>query len=267
MNLKQAEIILEKVNRLYKTMKLDERNIDVFEQDLMLSYIRQLYDVFAPEQVANTRIRPELPPRAVAPKPAPKPEPKPKPKPVPVPKVEVKKEAPPAPVVPELVRPPAPAPVPEPIPTPPPAPKPEPVKVEKPTPPPAPKPAPTPVPKPPAAPTPAPEKDPVGLSTAEQEELFDHDEATELSEKLSQLPIKNLTRAMGLNEKIFTINELFEGDSKAFDETIKTLNNFRTFGEARIYLSAYAAHRYKWLDNKRKKKARNFIKLIRRRYN
>ena len=50
MNIKQANIILEKINRLYKSMTLDPSNIDEFEQDLMLSYIRQLHQAFSPNE-------------------------------------------------------------------------------------------------------------------------------------------------------------------------------------------------------------------------
>jgi len=71
MNLKQAEIVLEKITRLYESMKLDERNIDVFEQDLMLSYIRQLYESFSPEKPVAKRIHPVLPPKETASTPKP----------------------------------------------------------------------------------------------------------------------------------------------------------------------------------------------------
>ncbi len=241
MNLKQAEIILEKINRLYNTMKLDERNVDVFEQDLMLSYIRQLYDVFAPEQKVVSRNRPVLP------KPESKVPPKPEPKPV------------------------APKPKQETPPPPPPKPEPEPEKVVAPKPPKVPKvvqEGPPPAAKPaPPKPTPAPAiSSTKGLSIEDQRELFDDAEATELSEKLSQLPIKDLTKAMGLNEKIFTINELFGGDNKAFNEALKTLNSFRNFEEARKYLSENIASRFDWTDKAKKKKARNFIRLVQRRY-
>jgi len=42
MNLQQAKITLEKINRLYQSMTLDS-SIDEHEQQLMLNYIRQFY--------------------------------------------------------------------------------------------------------------------------------------------------------------------------------------------------------------------------------
>ena len=84
---------------------------------------------------------------------------------------------------------------------------------------------------------------------------------------MGELPIKDLTKAMGLNEKIFTINELFGGDGKAFDTALKTLNTFNSFEQAKAYLSENFAGQYKWNSRSKKKKAINLIKLVKRRYN
>ena len=245
MNLKQAEIVLEKITRLYKSMKLDERNIDVFEQDLMLSYIRQLHESFSPGKPISTRKDTALPPKAEVPKPVVKEPVKvtPAPKPV-VPKVETPKivEAPKVVTPPKVVE--------------------VPKVVETPIVPEPPKPAPKPTP----APAPKPVKPAAGLSPAHRAELFEFKEATELSEKLSMQPIRDLTKAMGLNEKIFTINELFGGESKVFDETIKKLNTFSSFERASEYLASGVAHTYDWPGRSRKKKALNFIQLVKRRY-
>ena len=46
MNLLQAKTQLEKIIALYKSMSADEKNISAIERDLMLSYIRGLYDNF-----------------------------------------------------------------------------------------------------------------------------------------------------------------------------------------------------------------------------
>ncbi|MFT5169060.1 MAG: hypothetical protein ACI8P3_004308 [Saprospiraceae bacterium] len=222
MNLRQAEIILEKITRLYKTMKIDERNIDVFEQDLMLSYIRQLYDSFAPNTPVSERVKPVLPP------------------------IEKKQ-------IDEVKEPVKAAPVPKPV---------ESKAIETPVVVAVPKPVAPPTP--PVAPVAAPE---TGLSPADRIALFEVKDATDLSEKLSQAPIRDLTKAMGLNDKIFTINELFGGDSKAFDDTIRKLNTFITFDTAKDFLATGAAYTYDWANRGRKKKAINFINLVKRRYN
>ncbi|MEM9919645.1 MAG: hypothetical protein AAF990_16230 [Bacteroidota bacterium] len=270
MDLKQAKIILEKINRLYQSMTLDEKNIDIFEQDLMLSYIRQLYGAFSSEEATKESSGqksmgatvPPLPkvPKAVEQKVAPA-------KPAPPPVVEVKKEVVAKPPVEEI-----PVEVPEEVLK---HVAPEPVKVN-PTPP-----APKVVepPQPVVAKVVPPDPEPVKVPkveavrpavqtprSSEADALFEHKEATDLSEKLSQMPVKDLTKAMGLNEKILTINELFGGDNKAFDETMSALNGLSNIHEARAYLTAKVISRYGWATKEKKKKARRFVNLIRRRY-
>ena len=227
MNIKQANIILEKINRLYKSMTLDPSNIDEFEQELMLSYIRQLHDAFSKGRKPKKKSKTELPPVVDIPKQVSKPKAK-------TTKRQSKSTAPPEP-------------------------KPQEVKSEAPPPEPKPNPAPSSKSQTPKVAT--------TLSNDELNELFDHKEAKELSEKLSALPIKDLTKAMGLNEKIFTINELFGGDGKAFDTALKTLNTFNNFDQAKAYLCENIANQYNWTSRGKKKKAINLIKLIRRRYN
>jgi len=236
MNLKQAKIILEKINRLYQSMTLDEKSIDVFEQDLMLSYTRQLYAAFSTEEEAQMNVLAEakLPQARVAPK-------------APAPKAK-------APVVEVVKAPPPPVEIPEPVVE---VKKEEPVvavKVEKP-------PVKVEAPKPPAP------KVAKLAGAEEQEALFEQEEVTDLSGKLSQMPVKDLNKAMGLNEKILTVNELFGGDKKLFEDAMKTLNGFSTLEEAKIYLTNGIAAKYDWAAKSKSKKARVFINLIRRRYN
>ena len=44
MNLQKAKILLEKINALHRSMNMDQGNIASIERDLMLSYVRQLYE-------------------------------------------------------------------------------------------------------------------------------------------------------------------------------------------------------------------------------
>ena len=238
MDLQKAKILLDKINALYNNMSADKKNISTIERDLMKSYVQQLYESFLDM-----------------------------PKAAPVRKaVEIIKSAPkpqPAPVVVEKKKEPAPPP-PPPKPTPPPPPP----KVEKTVAPPPPKPAPPPPPKPqPPKPKPAPVKrTPSAAATPELEELFDFDTAKELSEKLSQMPITDIKKGMGLNERILTLNELFGADKAMFDLTIDTLNKLPNFDEAKIFLMKNAAAKYNWAAKDKKKKAKTFIKLVKRRY-
>ncbi len=95
-------------------------------------------------------------------------------------------------------------------------------------------------------------------------ELFHVQKAKDLSEQLSESKISDLTEAMGINEKIFTINELFDGDAALFDQTISVLHGSSSLQEAQDYLAKGVAQDLDWSSRDKKKKAKNFIKLVRR---
>jgi hypothetical protein len=156
--------------------------------------------------------------------------------------------------------------------TPPPPPKVEVVPNRVPTPRPAPRPTAVETPKvemqvPPvrvAPPPPAPK--PVKAKISEEhEDLFEFQEATDLSERLSQSPIKDLNKAMGINERILTTNELFDGNGDALKDALSTINRLSNFDDAKDYL-ANIAEIYDWASKKKKKKAKIFVKLVRRRF-
>ncbi|RMG78125.1 MAG: hypothetical protein D6714_18640 [Bacteroidetes bacterium] len=244
MDLQKAKILLEKIQALHKSMSADAGHISAIEKDLMLSYVRQLYDACLTQ---NHEVQKNEPPKveiikSTSKRTAPKPPPKPV---LEVPQMEEK---------PEKVPPPPPK-----------RPAPRTIELSEDL-----KemadsaPAPDPAPAPP--PTPRPAARPKTTVPPEIDELFEEPHAKELSEKLSLLPIKDLRKAMGLNEKIFTINELFGGDQSAFDATIATLNGVKNFEQAKAYLIENVAMKFNWTDKNKKKKAANFIKLVRRRY-
>lgn len=273
MDLNRAKILIEKINSLHKSMGADATHISAIEKDLMKSYVRQLYEVVITEASSPTKAAPKVEIIKSTPKPTTRKKYTPPPKPVELEVIvpdaveeieEIPVPAPPKPVrtAPRVIAVPdslteykAPAPIPTPKPTPPPAPVPTP-PVAKPTPP---------VPTPPPAPRPA-STTGYHAEDEEMEELFEQGAARELSEKLSNLPIRDLKKAMGLNEKIFTMNELFGGSQPDYDATIDALNRMRNFDEAKEYLVKNIATKYGWAKSGRKKKAQNFIKLVRRRY-
>jgi hypothetical protein len=96
--------------------------------------------------------------------------------------------------------------------------------------------------------------------------IFNETKSNDLSEKLSMMPVNDLRKVFGLNEKIFTINELFEGDNKVFDNAINDLNSLSSFIEARDYIILNLTSRFKWDTEFKLKKAEQFVKTIRRRY-
>lgn len=111
------------------------------------------------------------------------------------------------------------------------------------------------------------EKEPVAESiSTELKQLFQLRESTELSERLSQMPINDIWNAMGLNERIFTQNELFRGDQEAFRTTVQSLNQMSSYEEAKQKLMEGAAREYDWAEEGRQNIARNFIRLVKRKY-
>ena len=98
------------------------------------------------------------------------------------------------------------------------------------------------------------------------QEIFAVKQSQELSERLSQLPIDDIWSAMGLNERIFTQNELFGGNHEDFKNTVQQLNELNTFEEAKKLLAEGAAAKYEWASDSRAKIAKNFIRLINRKY-
>lgn len=97
-------------------------------------------------------------------------------------------------------------------------------------------------------------------------ELFMEDKVADLSDKLASQKINDLTKAMGINEKIFTIQELFNNDNNLFNQAIGHLNSLSDFATAKTYISDELVPRMDWTSEKKIKKAATFIKLVRRRY-
>lgn len=96
--------------------------------------------------------------------------------------------------------------------------------------------------------------------------LFNEADTKELSDKLSKSPIADLTKSMGINEKIFTIKELFGGDSALFSTTMSELDKLTSLEQAQDYLVKSVAVSEDWGNDSKIKKAANFVKLISRRY-
>jgi hypothetical protein len=93
--------------------------------------------------------------------------------------------------------------------------------------------------------------------------LFVKQQASDLSEKLSTLAVEDLKKAMSINEKIFTINELFDGNSQSFNECLEVLDEFDAYDKAESYLINNIASRFDWTSKDKKKKAMKFIDIIR----
>lgn len=233
MNLHQAKVLLDKINALYHSVSMESAGPSSIERDLMLSYLRQLYEAFLDGSVIPSTNNIGVPVTESVPPPVAKPEPPPRPEPSP------KKYTPPRIVeIPDSLKE---------------IPVPEPETV---------------------AAKPIPEKKPEPVATVVKapvagnpkiESLFSHREAKELSEKLSERPVSDLTKAMAINDRLLYINDLFGKDQGAMDESLKLLNKFSSMEEAKGLLQTLA-EQFNWIDEERQETAVAFIKLVRRRY-
>jgi hypothetical protein len=96
--------------------------------------------------------------------------------------------------------------------------------------------------------------------------LFELQRHDDVSERFSHVTIDNIEAAMGLNERIFTLKELFGGDKTLFDATCEQLNRLHSFSEAQSLLVSGPARIFKWGDPERLKMAEQFIRIVARRY-
>jgi hypothetical protein len=97
-------------------------------------------------------------------------------------------------------------------------------------------------------------------------ELFADEKVTDLSDKLALSPVKDLTKSMGINERIFTQQELFGNNQTQFNDTLQRLNNCQNFEEAKQYLLENVINVYDWTNEQKLKKAATFVKLVKRKF-
>ena len=234
MNLKQARILLKKINSLFESIDYEGSSVSNIERDLMMNYLQQLNTLFKYDRENNT-------PKSI---PSGNPESRsisdqstkrydePPTKRTPAPKPELESKPFDKRLIPDY--PPA-RPKEEPKPVPPP-----PKVVETPT---------------------------FGqqYTTSEIEQLFEVKQASDLSEKLSESPINDLNRALSINDRLLYMNELFSRDMEALNQALETLNSAGSMMQAKPYLIKLA-EKNAWPHDNRIEIAKSFVKLIRRRY-
>jgi len=88
--------------------------------------------------------------------------------------------------------------------------------------------------------------------------------ATELSAKLSDAPVKDLKKAIGINDRFLYINELFRGDEAMYERSIKTINSFTIWPEAEYWIRRELKTKLGWVDST--PTVKQFDQLIRRRF-
>ena len=87
---------------------------------------------------------------------------------------------------------------------------------------------------------------------------------TELMEVLKETPVKDLRKAIGINDRFIFLNELFRGDENTYERSIRTINNFNIYAEAEYWISRELKLKLGW-DNASPTVV-HFDQLVKRRF-
>ena len=81
---------------------------------------------------------------------------------------------------------------------------------------------------------------------------------------LQEIPVKDLKKAISLNERYIFIQELFRGDEVMFERSIKTINSFHNLSEAEFWIERELRIKLSWHENHSAVKL--FNQLVKRRF-
>jgi len=86
----------------------------------------------------------------------------------------------------------------------------------------------------------------------------------DLGDSLTDAPIRDLKKAIGINDRFLYINELFRGDESMYERSIKTINSFSILPEAEYWMQRELKVKLGWDD--RNEIVKQFTQLVRRRF-
>lgn len=86
----------------------------------------------------------------------------------------------------------------------------------------------------------------------------------ELSDMLNEAPVRDLRKAIGVNDRFLFINELFRGDEAMYERSIKTINNFSIFPEAQYWIERELKIKIGWKESD--PIVKQFDQLVKRRF-
>jgi hypothetical protein len=87
---------------------------------------------------------------------------------------------------------------------------------------------------------------------------------TQLSDNLMDEPIKDLKKAIGVNDRFLYLNELFRGDEAMYERSIKTINAFNVYPEAELWIRRELKLKLGW--DEKYQTVKQFDQLIKRRF-
>ena len=86
----------------------------------------------------------------------------------------------------------------------------------------------------------------------------------DLGDTLTEVPIRDLRKAIGVNDRFLYINELFRGDEAVYERSIKTINSFSIFPEAEYWIQRELKVKNGWNDSD--DLVKQFYQLVKRRF-
>ena len=86
----------------------------------------------------------------------------------------------------------------------------------------------------------------------------------EVGHILTEVPIRDLRKAIGINDRFVFINDLFRGDDIMFERSIKTINSFHVYQEALFWMERELKLKLRWDDQK--STTQHFYQLVKRRF-
>lgn len=90
------------------------------------------------------------------------------------------------------------------------------------------------------------------------------EEKTEVATVLQTAPVRDLKKAVGINDRYLFVNELFRGDESMYERSMKTINGFSIYPEAQYWIERELKVKMGWDD--RCEAVRLFDQLVRRRF-
>ena len=89
-------------------------------------------------------------------------------------------------------------------------------------------------------------------------------EKKELASLLTEGSVRDLKKAIGINDRFVFLSELFRGDETMYERSLKTINNFRIYPEAEYWIERELKVKLGWDENK--EAVKHFRQLVKRRF-
>jgi hypothetical protein len=86
----------------------------------------------------------------------------------------------------------------------------------------------------------------------------------EVGASMQFAPVKDLKKAIGINDRYVFLNELFRGDEVMYERSLKTINAFGNFAEAEFWIKRELKLKLGWNENSHA--AQHFDQLVSRRF-